>query len=183
MGLSTPFCFDVMAQLANIPAWITLYELLRLSKSTRNALREALADAEVFVTQIPAICGEEDDSHCHHTSKQFRCITFTPEDMQVKGKHDRSLYYTGYIRSSEVSRIQVDQGFTLSIIPRRVMQHFGDPHHRLSATQTTIYGFNANGTHPMKKIKLRYQIGDLKSEVTCYVIDADTSYNLLLGQP
>src|SRR3954462_14000703 len=35
----------------------------------------------------------------------------------------------------------------------------------------------------MGKIKLRGQIGDLKSEVTDYVIDADTSYNLLLGQP
>jgi len=35
----------------------------------------------------------------------------------------------------------------------------------------------------MGKIKLKYQIGDLKSEVTCYVIDANTSYNLLLGRP
>ena len=35
----------------------------------------------------------------------------------------------------------------------------------------------------MGKIKLRCQIRDLKSEVTCYIIDADTSYNLLLGRP
>ena len=35
----------------------------------------------------------------------------------------------------------------------------------------------------MGKIKLKCQIGDLKSEVTCYVIDADTSYNLLFGRP
>src|SRR5437588_12915123 len=33
------------------------------------------------------------------------------------------------------------------------------------------------------KIKLRCQIGDLKTEVTVYIIDADTSYNLLLGRP
>ena len=67
-------------------------------------------------------------------------------------------------------------------MPRRVMQHLGILTHRLSATQTTIYGFNANGTRTMGKIKLKCQIGDLKSEVTCYVIDADTSYNLLLGR-
>jgi len=60
-----------------------------------------------------------------------------------------------------------------------VMQHMGIPTHQLSATQTTIYGFNANDTRPMEKIKLRCQIGDLRSEVTCYVIDADTLYNLL----
>ena len=35
----------------------------------------------------------------------------------------------------------------------------------------------------MGKIKLKCQIGDLKSEVTCYVIDADTSYILLPGRP
>ena len=35
----------------------------------------------------------------------------------------------------------------------------------------------------MGKIKLRCQIGDLKTKVTVYMIDADTSYNLLLGRP
>ena len=54
-GPSTPFRFDVLAQLTNNPARITLYELLRLSKFTRDALKEAIADAKVFVTQIPAM--------------------------------------------------------------------------------------------------------------------------------
>jgi hypothetical protein len=68
-------------------------------------------------------------------------------------------------------------------MPYRVLQHLGVPARRLSATQTTIYGFNANGTRPLGKIRLKCQIGDLKSEVTCYVIEADTSYNMLLGCP
>jgi len=41
-----------MTQLANIPAGITLYKLLRLFKSTRDALREALADGEIFMTRF-----------------------------------------------------------------------------------------------------------------------------------
>jgi len=85
-----------------------------------------------------AIYEEEDDNHCHHTSMQFTCITFTSEDKQVKEKHDRLLHYTGYIRSSEVSRIQVDLGSTLSIMPRRVIQHLEIPTYWLIATQTTI---------------------------------------------
>src|SRR3954467_7594344 len=63
------------------------------------------------------------------------------------------------------------------------MEHLSIPAHRLSATDTNIFGFNSNSTRPMGKIKLRYQIGDLKSEVTVYVIDTDTSYNLLPGRP
>ena len=35
-GSTAPYRFDVLAQLANIPARTTLYELLRLSKSTRE---------------------------------------------------------------------------------------------------------------------------------------------------
>ena len=87
--------------------------------------------------------------------------------MQLTGKHDRPLYYIMYIRSSEVSRIQVDPGSALSIIPRRVMQYLGIPTNWLSVTQAIIYGFNANGTRLMGKIKLRCQIEDLRSEVTC----------------
>ena len=101
--------------------------------------------------------------------------------MQVKGKYDRTLHYTWHIGSFEMSHIQVDPGSALSIMPRRVMQHLRIPTYQLSATQTTIYGFNANGTRTMGKIKLRYQIRILKSEVTCYVIDSDSSYNMLLG--
>ena len=92
------------------------------------------------MTQIPAEPREKDVDDCLHASQNAPCITFTADDMQVKGKHDRPLYFTGYIRSSEVSRIQVDPGSALSTIPRWVMQYLGIPTHRLSATQTTIYG-------------------------------------------
>src|SRR5436189_5167785 len=67
-------------------------------------------------------------------------------------------------------------------MPRRVMEHLSIPAHRLSATDTNIFGFNANSTRPIGKIKLRCQIGELKTEMTVYVIDSDTSYNLLLGR-
>src|SRR3954470_21312356 len=179
--VSQPFRFDIINQLANIPARITLYELLKLSKSTREALREALADAEVFVTQLP-IGSTIDEPRSLNISCVPTDIVFTPKDMQVQGRHARPLYFTGYIGSTKITRIRVDLGSALSIMPRRVLEHLSIPARRLSATDTNIFGFNANSTRPMGKIKLRCQIGDLKTEVTVYVIDADTSYNLLLGR-
>jgi len=47
-----------LAQLANIPGQITLYELFRLSKSTKKALREELIDYEVFLAQFLPSRGE-----------------------------------------------------------------------------------------------------------------------------
>jgi len=110
------------------------------------------------MAQITVGPQEEIKEDYHHASHNAPCITFTPDDMQVKGKHDKPLYFTGYTGSSKVSRIQVDPVFALSIMPRQVMQHLGIPTHRLSATQSTIYGFNANGTRPMGKIKLKFRL-------------------------
>jgi len=54
---------------------------------------------------IPAGPQGEDEEDCLYTSQHAPCITFTTDDMQVKGKHDRPLYFTGYIGSSKVSGI------------------------------------------------------------------------------
>lgn len=44
--------FDMMAQLSNLPAQLTLYEKLCLSKETRKLLKEALKNIESFATLI-----------------------------------------------------------------------------------------------------------------------------------
>jgi hypothetical protein len=90
-GSPGPFRFNVMAQLANIPARITLHELLRLSKPTRDALQEALADAEAFSIHFPISKENKEDKQCPRcclTSEEMLAITFTPDDMQIKGKHN-----------------------------------------------------------------------------------------------
>ena len=63
------------------------------------------------------------------------------------------------------------------------MHFLGIPLHSLSKMVTMIYVFNAGSSRPLGKIRLKCQIGDLRSEMTCYVIDADTLYNMLLGRP
>jgi len=68
-------------------------------------------------------------------------ITFTPEDMLLKdNKYNRPLYYTGYIGSICIERIQIDLGSALSIIPKRLLYFLGIPLSRLSTTITIIYG-------------------------------------------
>lgn len=111
---SRSFHFDVSAQLVNIPATITLYELRKLSKTTWEVLWDALADAEVFATHVEANLLPK-DPESFQTSSNFACIFFSPKDMQMKKKHEWPLYFTKYISSTEVNCIQVDQGSTLNM--------------------------------------------------------------------
>ena len=60
------------------------------------------------MARVSAEPEEKDEENCLHASQHAPCITFTPDDMQVKRKYDRPRYFTGYIGLSEVSRIQVD---------------------------------------------------------------------------
>jgi len=169
--LDAPFRFDILAQLANIRALITIYELLHLSQETIEALRGALANSESFL--IHMLEAFEYDSQplcpkCHHVQLKMPTIPYTTKDMLLKdNKHDRPLYYTGYIGSTCIERVQVNSGSALSIIPKRLLYFHGIPLNRLSVMTTTIYGFNAGSSHPLGKIRLRCRIGDLKSKVTC----------------
>jgi len=90
---------------------------------------------------------------CHQVQSRVPAITFTAEDMLLKdNKHDQPLYYTGYIGSTCIERVQVDQGSALSIIPKRLFYFLGIPLYRLSAITTIKYGFNAGSSHPLGKI-------------------------------
>ena len=120
--LNAPFHFDIFVQLVNISARITLHELLHLSKEMREALKDALDDSELFHAQVPLISVDDGGApclQCHMVQQQTPCIPFTHGDMLLKNnRHDRPLYYTGYIGSTYIEVIQVDQGSAVNIIPR-----------------------------------------------------------------
>src|SRR5438270_7641847 len=145
---ATVSCFDILKQLAQIPTRITLLELLKLSRTTREALREALANADTFATHIFT-------KEALTAINRANSISFSDEDLQVRGMHDRPLCFTGYIGSTVITRIQVDQGSALSIMPLRIMSYLMIPQSKLSATNTVIAGFNANSSTRIEKIRLK----------------------------
>lgn len=56
--------------------------------------------------QIAEMSIDEEDSyaHCYQVTRQIPYISFSLEDMQVKNvKHNRLLYYTGYVGSTTVN--------------------------------------------------------------------------------
>ena len=111
-------------------------------------------------------------------------IAFNKEDLLLgETKHNRPLYFTGYIKEMPIHRVQIDPGSALNLISTSALEELGIPPSKLSHTSVSIFGYDGSAQRPIGKIRFRLQIGDLISEVTVYAIKTPSCYNILLGRP
>ncbi|KAH0642039.1 hypothetical protein KY285_032902 [Solanum tuberosum] len=111
-------------------------------------------------------------------------IAVTDDDLLLGSKlHNRPLFVVGSIREQHLNRILIDGGSAVNIMPKVVLKKLEISIDKLSKSYLTIQGFNQGGQRSIGKIRVRLSIGDLKSNTLIHVIDAKTSYNLLLGCP
>ena len=81
------FHFDILAQLANSSARITLHELLFAFQRKQERRLGICLQTRSFLVQVPSIPIDERGTlcpHCHLASQQVPSITFTLEDMLLK---------------------------------------------------------------------------------------------------
>ncbi|XP_058216876.1 uncharacterized protein LOC131327758 [Rhododendron vialii] len=97
--------------------------------------------------------------------------------------HNRPLFITGLVLNTKISRVLVDGGSAVNLLPKRALGIIGVRLSQLQPCHLVIQGFNQNEQHPMGKIKLRTKFGGIKEDTEFLVIDVDTSYNALLGRP
>ncbi|KAM2594058.1 hypothetical protein TB1_043136 [Malus domestica] len=97
-------------------------------------------------------------------------IHFTDEDLLLGSKlHNRHLFIFGYLREHKVNRLLVDDGSAINIMPKSTMTIISIKADELSLSRLLI--------------QVEMTIGELKSSTIFHVIDARTSYGLLLGRP
>jgi len=97
--------------------------------------------------------------------------------------HNRPLYVTGRIGDKRINQILLDCGSTVNLLPLRVLRVIGITQNQLSPTLFTIQGFNQVGQKALGTIALKVELDNLYTDTLFHVIDADTSYNALLGRP
>ncbi|KAK9677082.1 hypothetical protein RND81_11G120500 [Saponaria officinalis] len=97
--------------------------------------------------------------------------------------HNRPLFVSGYIREQKVSRILVDGGSVVNIMPKATMLELGISASELTKSRLLIQGFNLGGQRSIGMIRIDLVMGELSSATLFQVIDAKTSYKLLLGRP
>ncbi|KAI3453522.1 hypothetical protein Pfo_010185 [Paulownia fortunei] len=111
-------------------------------------------------------------------------VTFTDENLLLGSKtHNRLLFVTGYTREQKMNRILIDGGFAVNILPLRMLKELGISIDELANSHLMIQGFNQGGQRAIGTIRLKLLMDDMASTVLFHVIDAKTSYNMLLGRP
>ncbi|XP_020410515.1 uncharacterized protein LOC109946596 [Prunus persica] len=175
----------VLTQVEDSPSHFNIEEVVELPKAIRIALVKTLMDLNIHPNQIREAkkleLESQDRAICCATCAS---ITFTDEDLLLGSKpHNRPFFVSGYVREQKLSRMLVDGGSAVNIMPKSTMIKLGITVNKLSRSRLMIQGFNQGGQRAMGMIRIELVIGDLKSNTLFHVIDAKTSYNLLLGRP
>ncbi|WMV19001.1 hypothetical protein MTR67_012386 [Solanum verrucosum] len=101
----------------------------------------------------------------------------------VISSRDQTKGRKGCIQEQHLNRILINGGSAVNIMPKVVSKKLRISIDKLSKSNLTIQGFNQGGQQSIGKIRVGLSIGDVKSNTLIHVIDAKTSYNLLLGSP
>lgn len=111
-------------------------------------------------------------------------ITFEEEDLLFKNiGYNRPLYFIDYKHKVSVPRVQIDPESSITIMPARMLQQVGLTNCLIKESNLNIHGFDGKRGKAIGKIRIWCQIGDMHSQLICYIIEAATAYNLLLGRP
>ena len=143
---------------------------------------EALNYPTLCVTKIKRLKRLENESHS--CPKYCATITLTNKDLQLGLKpHNQPPFVTGYIREQNITCILIDGGFVVNTMPKATMKRLRIAMKEVTRSCLMIQGFNQGGQQAIGMICLEFVTSELSSNTLFHVIDAKTSYNILLERP
>jgi hypothetical protein len=103
-------------------------------------------------------------------------------DKPAKHRHLKPLYVKGYVNGKPLTKMFVDGGASINIMPYTTFRKLGMTNEELLKTDMVLRDFvgNPSNTHGAMHAKLR--IGSKTLITTFFVIDGKGAYSLLLGR-
>ncbi|KAI5328299.1 hypothetical protein L3X38_027696 [Prunus dulcis] len=117
----------VLTQVEDSPSHFNIEEVVELPEAIRIAFVKTLMDLNIHPNQIREVKKLEPESQdraiCCATCAS---ITFTDEDLLLGSKpHNRLLFVSGYVQEQKLSRMLVDGGLAVNIMPKSTMIKLG----------------------------------------------------------
>ncbi|KAL4636874.1 hypothetical protein ACB092_03G039500 [Castanea dentata] len=169
---------ETLSSLEQLKSQVDKVEPSQSSTSPKEGITQALEKPKIYT---PCTNTLQQTQECCACSLD---LIFTDEDLLLGSKpHNRPLYVSGYTREQKIDRILINGGSSINILPKMTMRRLGLAMEELSHSRLVIQGFNQGGQRAISMIHLELIIGELTSNVLFHVINAKTTYNMLLGRP
>ncbi|XP_073279553.1 uncharacterized protein [Primulina huaijiensis] len=115
-------------------------------------------------------------------------ISFGPEDLKgVSLPHNDALVIQARVANYDVLRVFVDNGSSVNVIFKEALVQMDLQEYQLEAVETALFGFAGHAVYLEGEITLPLTLGtgDLRRIVMTIftVVDAPSSYNIILGRP
>ena len=115
-------------------------------------------------------------------------ITFSDSDMEgCQHPHDDPLVIKAVVANKTIHRVLVDNGSLADIIFASAFDKMGIGREKLEPVNACLRGFSGERVLPLGSIQLVLTLGDPPFQATTMVrfliVDAPSSYNMLLGRP
>ena len=107
-------------------------------------------------------------------------ITFIDADVQVPYPYNRPLYVPATVHDVEFKRTLFDGGASLNIMPLSTFKVAGIPKEKLIPQGIDIAGFCNDTRQTLEFVTTALRLRKFHTPTTFYVLDADTSYHLLI---
>ena len=102
------------------------------------------------------------------------------EKLQL-ARHLRPLYIKAYIDSRAISRILIDGGTIMNVMPVEILKKLGKTQNDLKETNMKMNNFTRESTEALDFYIAEFTLGSKTSNIVFFVIDAKPRYSLLLG--
>ncbi|XP_075489601.1 uncharacterized protein LOC142528437 [Primulina tabacum] len=115
-------------------------------------------------------------------------ISFGPEDLRgVSLPHNDALVIQARVANYDVLRVFVYNGSSVNVIFKEALVQMNLHEYQLEAVETVLFGFAGHAVYPDGEITMPLTLGngDLRKTVMTVftVVDAPSSYNIILGRP
>ena len=115
-------------------------------------------------------------------------ITFSDSDLEgCQHPHDDPLVVRAIVANTTVHRVLIDNGSSADIIFTSTFDKMGIGREKLEPVNTHLRGFSGEKVLPLGSIQLVLTLGEPPRQATTtarfLIVDAPSTYNMLLGRP
>ncbi len=104
------------------------------------------------------------------------------EKPNESNRHMKPLYIKGYIDGKPVSRMLVDGGVAVNLMPYSLFKKLGRGDDELKKTNMILNGFNDEPTKANGVFSVEHTVGNKTLPTTFLIIDAQGNYHVILGR-